>query len=95
MRRVKIDDHAQIQPQTTRDANVRNVGHPFGVRLVGRKVPLQVILNVRRPGAGRFTAMLFLAGYALDGIFAHQAGDPIQAALFAFLNQVIPDSWRT
>jgi hypothetical protein len=39
--------------------------------------------------------MLFLAGNALDGIVAHQTGDPVQATLFAFLTQILPDPRRT
>ena len=46
---VEIDNHTQVQPQTADDTNVGNVSYPLGVRLIGGKVSLQVILDIRRP----------------------------------------------
>ena len=92
---VEINHNAQIQPQTASDTDIGNIGDPLGVRLIGRKVPSQVILYVRRPSAGRLTAMLFLAGNALDGIVAHQAGNPVQATLLAFFMEIVTDPGRT
>jgi hypothetical protein len=39
--------------------------------------------------------MLFLAGNALDGVYAHETGDAVQATLFAFFTQILPDTTRT
>jgi hypothetical protein len=92
---VQIDDEAQVQPQTTDDSHVGCVGHLLGVRLIGCKVAGQAILDVVGPRVGQLAAVFFLARDALDLIFPHEPGNPIQAALFALLTQAFTETTGT
>ena len=60
---VQVDHDAEVEPSPGR-VDVGDVGYPLGVRLGGGEVPLEVVADVRRPGAAALTAPLSTLGDA-------------------------------
>src|SRR6185312_4674619 len=78
--------HAQVQPAFA-GANVGDVGHPLGVRLVRREVPFEVVPDVAGASANTFVPPAPPLRHAVQFCGGHQPGHPVGAGTFALKGQ--------
>ena len=83
---VQVDHDAEVEPSPGR-VDVGDVGYPLGVRLGGGEVPLEVVADVRRPGAAALTAPLSTLGDAVQSVPGHEPGDAVAAGGLALVGQ--------
>src|SRR6185437_13942389 len=82
----EVEHHAQVQPAFA-GANVGDVGHPIGVRLVRREVPFEVVTAVAGASANTFVPPAPPLRHAVQFCGGHQPGHPVGAGTFALKGQ--------
>jgi hypothetical protein len=74
----QVENHAQEQLSFFR-GYLRNIGHPLGVWLQSREIPLQMIPDTRWPIRSTPQTTALLAWPSLNAMHGHQSRHTIQA----------------
>jgi hypothetical protein len=83
---------AEVQPMFGR-ANVRDVGHPFGVGSRGREVARYQVARGRMVVSPTTSCVTATAAVRPASGLAHQAGHPMAGTALAGVTEFLPHPW--